>query len=74
VRKWFDGAGWFVGLAVTLFVLALLAVLLGLQSQNSVLWTGQRVTGTEQRGIVYYRWQGQSYSLDASGFGSSKAV
>ena len=74
VRSWFDGAGWFVGLAVTLFLFALLAVLVGLQSPDSVLWTGQHVTGTKQRGVVYYRWQGQSYTLDASDYGSSNAV
>ena len=74
VRNWFDGAGWFVGLAVALFIFALLAVLVGLQSPDKLLWTGQQVTGTEQRGIIYYTWQGQSYTLDASGYGSSKAV
>jgi hypothetical protein len=74
VRKWFDGAGWFVGAAVVLLVFALLAVLVGLQSPDSMLWTGQQVTGTEQQGLVYYRWQGQSYSLDVPGSGSSKAV
>ena len=74
VRKWFDGAGWFVGLAVTLFVFALLAALLGLQSPDHVLWTGQQVTGTEQGGIVSYRWHGQTYSLDAPGNGSAKAI
>ncbi|MBV9205393.1 MAG: hypothetical protein JO037_08295 [Actinobacteria bacterium] len=73
-RSWFDGAGWFVGLAVALFVFALLAVLIGFQSPDSVLWTGQHVTGTEQRGVVYYQWQGQSYTLDALGNGSSNAV
>jgi hypothetical protein len=70
----FDGAGWFVGLAVALFVFALLAMLVGLQSPDRLLWTGQQVTGTEQRGVIYYRWQGQSYTLDASGYGSSQAV
>jgi hypothetical protein len=74
VRKWFDGAGWYVGGAVVLLVFALLAVLAGLQSPDSMLWTGQQVTGTEQQGLVYYRWQGQSYSLDVPGSGSSKAV
>jgi hypothetical protein len=74
VPKWFDGAGWFVGAAVVLLVFALLAALAGLQSSDSILWTGQQVTGTEQQGLVYYRWQGQSYSLDVPGFGSSKAV
>jgi hypothetical protein len=74
VRSWFDGAGWFVGLAIALFVFALLMVLLELQSPDLVLWTGHRVVGTEQSGIVSYRWHGQPYSLSASGNGSSKAV
>jgi hypothetical protein len=74
VRSWFDGAGWFVGLAVALFAFALLATLVGLQSSDSVLWTGQHVTGTEQGGLVYYRWQDQSYTISASGYGSAKAV
>lgn len=74
VRKWFDGAGWFVGAAAVLLVIALLAALAGLQSTDSLLWTGQQVTGTEQQGLVYYRWQGQTYSLDVPGTGSSKAV
>jgi hypothetical protein len=74
VRNWFAGAGWFVGFAVVLFTFALLMVLAGLQSSDSVLWTGQQVIGTEQGGIVSYQWQGQSYSLDANGYGSSKAV
>jgi hypothetical protein len=74
VRSWFDGAGWFVGLAIALFAFALLMVLLELQSPDLVLWTGHRVVGTEQGGIVSYRWHGQPYSLNASGYGSSKAV
>jgi hypothetical protein len=74
VRKWFDGAGGFVGGAVVLVVFALLAVLLGLQSPDRVLWTGQQVVGTEQGGIVTYSWHGQSYSLDVPGYGSSPAV
>lgn len=74
VRGWFDGAGWFVGLAVVLFAFALLAVLLELQSPDLVLWTGHRVTGTEQGGIVSYRWDGQQYSLNARGYGSAPDV
>jgi hypothetical protein len=74
VRKWFDGAGWFVGGAVVLLAFALLAVLAGLQSSDSILWTGQHVTGTEQQGLVYYRWQGQSYSLAVPGSASAKAI
>ncbi len=63
-----------MGLAVALFVFALLAVLVGLQSPDRVLWTGQQVVGTEQRGIVSYQWDGQTYSLDAQGFGNSKDI
>jgi hypothetical protein len=74
VRNWFDGAGWYVGLATALFAFALLATLLGLRSPDAVLWTGQRVSGTEQRGIVSYRWHGEPYTLDVPGYGSSKAV
>ena len=74
IRRLFDGAGWFPGLAVALFVFALLAVLLELQSSDAVRWTGQRVTGTEIGGIVSYRWDGQTYSLSAPGYGSAKAV
>ena len=74
VRGWFDGAGWFVGLAAVLFAFALLAVLLELQSPDLVLWTGHRVAGTEQGGIVTYRWAGQQYSLNANGYGSARDV
>jgi hypothetical protein len=74
VHGWFDGAGWYVGLAVVLFVFALLAVLLELQSPDLVLWTGHRVTGTERGGIVTYNWDGQQYSLNATGYGSARDV
>ena len=67
MRRMFDGAGWFPGLAAALFVFALLAALLELQSSDAVRWTGQRVTGTEIGGIVSYRWHGQTYSLNAQG-------
>jgi hypothetical protein len=74
VRKWYDGSGWFVAGAVVLMFFAVLALLLGLQSPDRVLWTGQGVVGTEHQGIVYYSWHGQSYSIDAPGMGSAKAI
>ena len=57
-----------------LFIFALLAVLIGFQSPDAVLWTGQRVVGTEQRGLIYYRWQGQQYTFPVNGQGNEKAV
>jgi hypothetical protein len=74
VRKWYDGSGWYVGGAVVLLVFAALALLVGLQSSDRVLWIGQEVTGTEDQGIVYYSWHGQSYSIDVPGTGSAKAI
>jgi hypothetical protein len=41
VRKWYDGPGWFVAGAVLLLVFAALVLLVGLQSPDRVLWTGQ---------------------------------
>jgi len=74
VRKGFDGAGWFVGGAVLLFIFALLATFIEFQSPDAVLWTGQRVVGTEQRGLVYYHWQGQQYTFTVNGQGNEKAI
>ena len=74
MRSWFDGAGWSSAWLVALFAFALLAVLLQLQSPDLVLWAGTRVVGTEQGGIVSYRWHGQQYSINAAGYGSAKNV
>ena len=74
IRGWFDGAGWFVAGAGLLFFVALLVALLVLQGGSRLLWTGQAVTGTEQQGIAYYHWQGQSYTVDVRGYGSSPAI
>lgn len=74
IRSMFDGAGLFIGLAIAMFIFALLAVVLVLESPDAVRWTGQRVVGYEIGGIVSYRWQGQTYSLDAPGYGSAKAI
>ena len=74
IGRWFDGLGLFVGPAIALFVLALLVVVLEVHTPEILLWTGHRVVGTEQGGIVLYRWHGESYSLDAPGYGSAKAV
>jgi len=70
----FDGAGLFVGTAIVLLVFTVLAVILELESPDIVLWTGQRVVGTEQGGVVFYRWHGQNYAVAVPGYGSSKGV
>jgi len=68
IRTRCDGLGPYIGGAIALLALALLSLLLFLQSpEDKLLWTGQHVVGTEKGGIVYYRWHGQNYSLDVPG-------
>ena len=78
MRRWlgkiFDGAGWSVGVAAALVLFALLGVGFVAQTPEVVLWTGQHAVGTEQNGLVLFRWQGRDYSVDMPGYGSSQAV
>jgi hypothetical protein len=69
-----DGAGWAVGLAAALIVFSLIALIAELQSPDAVLWTGQRVVGTEQHGLAYFRWHGRTYATPMQGYGSARAV
>jgi hypothetical protein len=68
------GLGWYGVAAAALFILAVLIFLLELQAPEAVVWTGHRVVGTEQSGLVYYRWQGEDYTITVPGYGSGKAV
>ncbi|HEX4831043.1 MAG TPA: hypothetical protein VH478_08125 [Trebonia sp.] len=68
IREWFDGSGLYLAGAGVLLALALLSALLSLQV-DGLMWTGQPASGTEQNGIVYYTWHGQSYTVDDSSGG-----
>lgn len=74
LRNAFDGAGWFLGLAVVLSFAGALWLLAVIQSTEVVLWIGRHVIGSEQGGIIFYRWQGHTYSLDVPGFGAARHV
>lgn len=74
LRGWFDGSGWFIGLAIAFAAAGILWLLAELQSPDVALWIGHHVTGSEQGGVVFYRWQGHTYGLDVPGFGSARAV
>ncbi|GAB2584139.1 hypothetical protein [Microlunatus antarcticus] len=50
--------------AVVLIVLGVLCVLVELQSPSLVYWTGERVTGTNDGGIVFYSVDGQDRTLN----------
>lgn len=74
VRAWFEGSGWLVGAAGVLMFFTVLMILLELQSPDVVLWTGRGVVGTEQGGIISYRWKGETYTTTGHGFRSAPAV
>jgi hypothetical protein len=75
VRAYSDGLGAYLGVAVALLVFAVLGLLLLLQSPKDVLlWTGTRVVGSEQGGLIYYTWHGESYTLDVPGYGNAPHV
>jgi hypothetical protein len=68
LRERLDGLSGYVALAAVLFVFSVLGFLVEIQSSDKVLWTGTKVVGSEQNGIVFYRYRGEQYSLDGSGF------
>lgn len=73
-RALLDGTGWAIGLAAVLFAVSLVFVILTAQSPQAVLWTGQHAVGTEQNGLVYFTWQGRTYSTTVPGYGSARSV
>jgi hypothetical protein len=74
LRERFDGLGGYVAAACLLVFCSVLGLLIEAQSPDKVLWTGTKVVGSEQGGIVLYRYQGQQYSLDGNGFADKQRV
>lgn len=62
VRDWLGYPSTIV--AIVLVVLGLIFVSLEAQSQNWVYYTGQKVTGTVDGGIAYYKVDGEQYTQD----------
>lgn len=52
--------------ALALVVVGVLAVLVELQSPSLTYWTGRRVPGVNDGGIVFYRVDGRQYTVDAT--------
>ena len=59
--------GRYRGAAIALLVLGVLCALLELQSPSLIMWTGERVPGTNDGGIAYYVVDGQQRTLDVPG-------
>jgi hypothetical protein len=60
--------------ALVLLVLGVLCLLVELQSPSLIFWTGERVQGTNDGGLVYYTVDGQERTLDAGGDPPSRPV
>jgi len=74
-RSLFDGLAYYIAAAIVLLVTALLGFLaVRLSTDDMLLWTGTRVVGSEQRGIVFYDWNHRQYTLDATGYGTKPRV
>ena len=53
--------------AMILLALGVLVLLVELQSPSLVFWTGERVPGTNDGGIIYYTVDGENRTLNAPG-------
>jgi hypothetical protein len=67
LRRFFEGTGPFPAIALALAALGTLFLVLTLDSIGGLVWTGTAVHGTEQDGLVLYRYHGATYSVDDSG-------
>lgn len=52
-----------LALIVALLVMGGVAVLVEAQSPSSIYWTGVAVSGSSERGLVYYRYHGQEFTI-----------
>src|SRR5213080_3471036 len=62
-RHWWHGLEWALGAAAVFFVVGVLMLLLVLGSASGVQWTGIRVHGVSQSGVVTYTWHGSENTL-----------
>src|SRR4051812_21459831 len=65
-RHWYDGLGLALGIAATLAVLGVLALLLVVQTPSFVQWSGTHVDGTRRGTQVAYTYGGREYSVEDS--------
>lgn len=67
LRRMFEGTGPFPALALALAIIGTIFLVVTLNSIGGLVWTGTAVHGTEQNGIVLYRYHGANYSVDDAG-------
>jgi len=62
-----DGALTWMLIALALAVLWALFLLVEVQSETHIYWSGRPVVGSNQGGIVFYRVNGEQYTIDDPG-------
>jgi hypothetical protein len=61
--RWWHGMEWPLGAAAVFLVVGVFMFVLVVTSASGVQWTGIRVHGTSQAGIVTYDYGGNEYTL-----------
>jgi hypothetical protein len=75
VESWFTGLSYYVAAACVCLMFALLGFFaVRLSPDDMLLWTGTKVVGYEQGGIVFYHWHDRQYTLDVPGYASHPSV
>jgi len=61
--RWWHGMEWPLGAAAVFLIVGVLMLVLVVQSASGVQWTGIRVHGLSQAGVVTYTYQGIEYTV-----------
>ena len=62
-RRWWHGLEWSLGAAAVSFVVGVVMLLIVVLSSSGVQWTGIRVHGQTQAGVVTYTYGHDAYQL-----------
>ncbi len=73
-RLFGDGVRPSAVVAALLVIVGVLFLVLLLLSPSRLYWTGRAVQGTDTGGIVYYKVDGQSYSVDDTGAATGRGT
>jgi len=67
IRRWCDGIGGFIAVAVLCLVFGLLGIAVEAQDPSRLRWTGDKVSAYTEGGIAFYTYHGERYTMNARG-------
>ena len=62
-HRWWHGLEWPLGAAAVFFVVGVVMLLIVITSASGVQWTGIKVQGTSQAGVVTYTYRGSDETV-----------